>query len=153
MQPPYPSANTNGAPQAILQPPAPIVGRGWRRLTRGLSDQLDGAQGVVYVCNMQQLERACQWVEFGDVVRRLREARAETDAGFSLRQVAMRCGVTPAYLSRIERGEVAPPGEETLIKLARELGEHHRTDRFDPCDSMGAVVETHLAVALGRHLI
>jgi transcriptional regulator with XRE-family HTH domain len=72
---------------------------------------------------MQQLERACQWVEFGDVVRRLREARAETDAGFSLRQVAMRCGVTPAYLSRIERGEVAPPGEETLIKLARELGE------------------------------
>jgi transcriptional regulator with XRE-family HTH domain len=31
--------------------------------------------------------------------------------------------VTPAYLSRIERGELAPPGEETLIKLADELGE------------------------------
>jgi len=29
----------------------------------------------------------------------------------------------PAYLSRIEREEVAPPGEETLIRLARELGE------------------------------
>ncbi len=40
-----------------------------------------------------------------------------------MRQVASRCGVTPAYLSRIERGELAPPGEETLIKLADELGE------------------------------
>lgn len=35
----------------------------------------------------------------------------------------MRCGVTPAYLSRVERDEVAPPGEETLVKLADELGE------------------------------
>lgn len=35
----------------------------------------------------------------------------------------MRCGVTAAYLSRVERGDVAPPGEETLIKLAHELGE------------------------------
>ena len=39
------------------------------------------------------------------------------------RKVAARCGVTPAYLSRVERGEVAPPGEETLINIARELGE------------------------------
>ena len=30
--------------------------------------------------------------------------------------------MTAAYLSRVERGEVAPPGEETLIKLAHELG-------------------------------
>ena len=30
--------------------------------------------------------------------------------------------MTAAYLSRVERGEVAPPGEETLIKLANELG-------------------------------
>lgn len=42
---------------------------------------------------------------------------------FSLRRVASRCGVAPAYLSRVERGEVAPPGGETLIKLAHELGE------------------------------
>ncbi|MDQ0319689.1 transcriptional regulator with XRE-family HTH domain [Pararhizobium capsulatum DSM 1112] len=45
------------------------------------------------------------------------------DATFSLRQVAARCGVTAAYLSRVERGEVAPPSEETLVKLAHELGE------------------------------
>lgn len=47
----------------------------------------------------------------------------EENPEFSLRRVASRCGVTPAYLSRVERGEVAPPGEETLIKLAQELGE------------------------------
>ena len=60
---------------------------------------------------------------FGDHIRKLREQRAEKDPAYSLRQVAFRCGVTPAYLSRVERGEVAPPGEETLVKLAHELGE------------------------------
>lgn len=60
---------------------------------------------------------------FGENIRKLRERRMETDSAFSLRQVATRCGVTPAYLSRVERGEVAPPGEETLLKLAQDLGE------------------------------
>ena len=60
---------------------------------------------------------------FGDHIRKLREQRAEPDSAYSLRQVACRCGVTPAYLSRVERAEVAPPGEETLVKLAHELGE------------------------------
>lgn len=72
---------------------------------------------------MQQRGRAGEWSEFGDVIRRLREARATSESGFSLRQVAARCDITPAYLSRVERGEVAPPGEETLIKLAKEIGE------------------------------
>jgi transcriptional regulator with XRE-family HTH domain len=49
--------------------------------------------------------------------------RAEEASSFSLRQLAVRCDVTPAYLSRVERGEVAPPSEETQIKLANELGE------------------------------
>lgn len=59
----------------------------------------------------------------GDYIRKLRERRFTQDASFSLRQVAARCGVTPAYLSRVERNEVGPPGEETLVKLAGELGE------------------------------
>lgn len=59
----------------------------------------------------------------GEHVRKLREAKSRGDASFSLRRVAARCGVTPAYLSRVERGEVAPPGEETLGKLAADLGE------------------------------
>ena len=47
----------------------------------------------------------------------------EGDPEFSLRRVAIRCGVTAPYLSRVERGEVAPPGEETLTRLALDLGE------------------------------
>ena len=35
----------------------------------------------------------------------------------------MRIGVEPAYLSKIERGDVAPPSEATTVKLAKELGE------------------------------
>jgi len=47
----------------------------------------------------------------------------ESDPDFSLRRVATRCGVTAPYLSRVERGEAAPPGEETLTRLAQDLGE------------------------------
>ena len=59
---------------------------------------------------------------FGQNLRQIREERAAERPGFSLRKVAERCGVTPAYLSRIERDEVPPPGEETLLKLAGDLG-------------------------------
>jgi transcriptional regulator with XRE-family HTH domain len=59
----------------------------------------------------------------GHYIRERREALAREDGAFSLRQVAGRCGITPAYLSRVERGEVAPPGEETLVRLAKDLGE------------------------------
>jgi transcriptional regulator with XRE-family HTH domain len=72
---------------------------------------------------MKQSGRASDWTDFGDAIRRLREARAASEPGFSLRQVAARCAISPAYLSRVERGDVAPPGDETLIKLAREIGE------------------------------
>ena len=72
---------------------------------------------------MQRSDPPNPGAAFGDHIRKLRERRAEIDPAYSLRQVASRCGVTPAYLSRVERAEVAPPGEATLIKLARELGE------------------------------
>jgi len=61
--------------------------------------------------------------QLGQYLRERREAKALKDVSFSLRQVAARCDITPAYLSRIERGELAPPGEETLTKLAEDLGE------------------------------
>jgi len=60
---------------------------------------------------------------FGGHLRTLRDQRAAEDPTFSLRKVAGRCEITPAYLSRIERDEVPPPGEATLLKLANELGE------------------------------
>ena len=60
---------------------------------------------------------------FGDFIRQQREAKRAADRAFSLRQVAARAGIEPSYLSKIERGEQPPPGEETIAALARELGE------------------------------
>ena len=60
---------------------------------------------------------------FGDYVRSRRERRRETDATFSVRQVAQRIGVEPSFLSKVERGETAPPSEEKIVALARELDE------------------------------
>ena len=61
--------------------------------------------------------------QFGDSIREIREHLRREDRRFSLRQVAQRIGVEPAYLSKIERGDVAPPSEATTVRLARELGE------------------------------
>ena len=47
----------------------------------------------------------------------------QDDRRFSLRQVARRIGIEPSYLSKIERGQVAPPSEATTVRLAKELGE------------------------------
>lgn len=51
-------------------------------------------------------------------------ALQEKDRSFSLRQVAGRVGIEPAYLSKIERGDFAPPSEEVIRKLADELEEN-----------------------------
>lgn len=40
-----------------------------------------------------------------------------------MRQVAQRISVEPAYLSKIERDEFAPPSEEKIRALALELDE------------------------------
>ncbi|HEU4377857.1 MAG TPA: helix-turn-helix transcriptional regulator [Hyphomicrobiaceae bacterium] len=60
---------------------------------------------------------------FGDHIRNAREALAATDPRFSLRQVAQRIDVEPAYLSKVERGLVPPPSEATIVRLAADLGE------------------------------
>ena len=60
---------------------------------------------------------------FGGLVRARREALRRGDRSYSLRQVASRVGIEPAYLSKIERGDVGPPSEATTCRLARELGE------------------------------
>lgn len=59
---------------------------------------------------------------FGDQLRSVREGLQEGDAAFSLRKVAGRVGIEPAYLSKIERGVFPPPSEEVIVKLADELG-------------------------------
>ena len=62
-------------------------------------------------------------MHFGNTIRKLRERLRDEDRRFSLRQVGQRIGVEPAYLSKIERGDVAPPSEATTVRLAKELGE------------------------------
>ena len=57
----------------------------------------------------------------GDFMREQRERLREADRRYSVRQVAARVGIQPSYLSKVERGEVPPPSEETLVRLAREL--------------------------------
>ena len=61
-------------------------------------------------------------VSFGEFVRTRREALRQGDRTFSVRGVAGRLGVQPSYLSKVERGEVAPPSEATVVALAGELG-------------------------------
>jgi transcriptional regulator with XRE-family HTH domain len=58
---------------------------------------------------------------FGDFVRQRREELRRGDPSFSVRQVAGRIDVQPSYLSKVERGQVAPPSEATIVKLAGEL--------------------------------
>jgi len=62
-------------------------------------------------------------MQFGAHLRQVREALQAGDKSYSLRQVAQRVGIEPAYLSKIERGVFAPPSEQVIVKLAQDLGE------------------------------
>ncbi|MBL47701.1 MAG: transcriptional regulator [Roseibacillus sp.] len=61
---------------------------------------------------------------FGEYTRKKRIAlNLEKPGHYSLRRVARESGITPSYLSLVENGKQAPPGEETTVRLARILGE------------------------------
>lgn len=53
---------------------------------------------------------------FGETIRDLRVAQ-----DFGLRETASKVGISPAYLSRIERGRERPPRSEVIKELARVL--------------------------------
>jgi transcriptional regulator with XRE-family HTH domain len=53
---------------------------------------------------------------FGETIRELRLAQ---DLG--LRETAAKVGISPAYLSRIERGKETPPRPEVIKELAKLL--------------------------------
>ncbi|MCP5106455.1 MAG: helix-turn-helix domain-containing protein [bacterium] len=55
-------------------------------------------------------------MKFGETVRKLRMAQ---DKG--LRETAGLISISPAYLSRIERGKESPPKPEIIKKIARVL--------------------------------
>tara|TARA_B110000285_G_scaffold133438_1_gene149674 strand:+ start:139 stop:495 length:357 start_codon:yes stop_codon:yes gene_type:complete len=61
---------------------------------------------------------------FGKYLQDSRLALNEAEAGkFSLRKVAEMSGIHPSYLSQVENDKLAPPGEETIQRLAHVLGE------------------------------
>ncbi|MDG4553798.1 MAG: helix-turn-helix transcriptional regulator [Candidatus Competibacter sp.] len=62
-------------------------------------------------------------MHFGGYARQVREQCRQANRRYSVRQTARRIGVEPAYLSKVERGEVSPPSEPTIRRLAAELGE------------------------------
>ena len=61
---------------------------------------------------------------FGNFIRERREKLKTNDSSFSLRQVALRIGVEPSYLSKVERGDQPPPSEEKIKALAKDLNEN-----------------------------
>ena len=59
---------------------------------------------------------------FGPKIRERREQLKELDEkSYSLRKVASRVGIEPAYLSKIEKGNVPAPSDQVVYKLAQEL--------------------------------
>lgn len=62
-------------------------------------------------------------MNFGSYVRNIREQHRLLDRCYSVRQTAHRIGVEPAYLSKVERGDVPPPSEDTIRRLAVDLDE------------------------------
>jgi len=63
--------------------------------------------------------------QFGDYIRQRRSELQEQQGPqhYSLRRVAADAGVEPSYLSKIERGLQPPPGEATIMRLAKALDE------------------------------
>lgn len=58
---------------------------------------------------------------FGTHIRKVRTQLGENSSGWGLRAVAGYVGLEPSYLSKIEREIEAPPGEDSIIRLAHIL--------------------------------
>lgn len=56
-------------------------------------------------------------ISFGATVRRLREEKK-----IGLRKFAQMVGMSPTYLSKVERDEFAPPAEDKVRAIASMLG-------------------------------
>jgi transcriptional regulator with XRE-family HTH domain len=79
--------------------------------------------------------------KFGEFVRREREAKE-----FGLREMAKKIGVSPTYLSKIERDEFPPPAEDKVRKIAEIIGR-------DPDEllALAGRVATDLSDIIKRH--
>ena len=59
--------------------------------------------------------------QFGERLRKLRELRKASDPTFTLRQFAEKVGISPTFISKIERGEFDPPRADKIIRMAELL--------------------------------
>ena len=57
----------------------------------------------------------------GWLLKSKREELSEEKKGFSVRRVAEAVGISPSYLSRLEKGEYTAPSDEILRKLSSYL--------------------------------
>jgi transcriptional regulator with XRE-family HTH domain len=78
--------------------------------------------GIDFPCSVYYILHMTESMNLGHYIRDRRETLRAGDAGYSLRQVAERVGIEPSYLSKVERGLGSPPSEETLLRIARDLG-------------------------------
>ena len=105
------------------------TGMGWRK-ARKRCGEVRASQNDLRCemeCVLSTTHSMRQTLSFGEFLRDRRLAKADADPAFSLRQLADRVGIEPSYLSKIERGEQPPPGEETIRRIADELGEDRDT--------------------------
>lgn len=77
---------------------------------------------LVVLCSVSYT--VCMNDEFGRRIRERRLSLSRKGEQYSLRQVAVTVEVTPSFLSKVERGQLPPPSEETIKKLAAVLGEN-----------------------------
>ena len=62
-------------------------------------------------------------MEFGTMIREIREAKLSEDPSYSIRQLSKRLGVNQTYLSQIERNKVVP-SEDVVLALAKGLDQN-----------------------------
>jgi transcriptional regulator with XRE-family HTH domain len=60
---------------------------------------------------------------FGSYVRKRREELLKGSPDFTVRKLATKIGIQPSYVSKVEREEVPPPSEATIVRLAEALDE------------------------------
>lgn len=75
----------------------------------------EAAAATTASVQQQTTERAA-WAAFGARVKSYRSSK-----GLSLRKLAQAIGVSPTYLSGVERGEFPPPVEKRVLDLAKVL--------------------------------
>ena len=81
--------------------------------------------------------------KFGEFVRRKREAKE-----IGLREMAKMIGVSPTYLSKVERGEFAPPVEDKVKAIAKIVD-----CNVDELLALAGRVATDLSDIIKRHPI